>query len=68
MAISTTAFYESVVIHQSALWRRLISMEKSSHFTLLAEVLGGHLWSFFRENGLRTSPIPNPAVKLCLQL
>jgi hypothetical protein len=28
-------------------WRRLISMEKSSHFALLAEILDGHFWSIF---------------------
>lgn len=27
--------------------RRLISMEKSSHFALLAELLGGHFWFIF---------------------
>ena len=28
-------------------WRRLISMEKSSHFALLAELLGGLFWFIF---------------------
>jgi hypothetical protein len=28
-------------------WRRLIAMEKSSYFALLAELLDGHFWSIF---------------------
>ena len=49
-------------------WRRLISIEKSSHFALLAELLDGHFLSIFRLNGRRTLPILNPVVKLFLQL
>ena len=49
-------------------WRRLISIEKSSHFALLAELSDGHFLSIFRLNGRRTLPILNPVVKLFLQL
>ena len=40
-------FMDRALFTSPPFWRRLISMEKSSHFALLAELLDGHFWSIF---------------------
>jgi hypothetical protein len=45
--IFTTSFYGRALFTSPPSWRGLISMEKSSHFAFLAELLDGHFYSIF---------------------